>query len=92
MAVAPEETHAGFYRTSAGAEIDLLLEMPGNHFWAVEFKRGLAPRVEKGFHLAKEDVKPDRCFVVYSGQDRYQLANGIEAIGLAGLMQELYAI
>ena len=92
MAVAPEETHAGFYRTSAGAEIDLLLEMPNNRLWAVEFKRGLAPRLEKGFHLAREDVKPDRCYVVYSGQDRYKLAKGIEVISLAELMHELHAI
>jgi predicted AAA+ superfamily ATPase len=29
LAHAPERTHAGFYRTSAGAEIDLLLQLPG---------------------------------------------------------------
>ena len=89
LAVAPDETRAGFYRTSAGAEIDLLLEMPGDQLWAVEFKRGLAPKLEKGFHQAREDVKPHRSFVVYSGRDRYNLANGVEALSLDGLMREL---
>lgn len=89
MAVAPEETRAGFYRTSAGAEIDLLLELPGDRVWAVEFKRGLAPKLEKGFHHAKEDVKPERSFVVYSGQDRYRLAEYVEAISLEEFMREL---
>lgn len=89
LAVAPDETRAGFYRTSAGAEIDLLLEMPGDQLWAVKFKRGLAPKLEKGFHQAREDVKPHRSFVVYSGRDRYNLANGVEALSLDGLMREL---
>jgi len=89
MAVAPEGTHPGFYRTAAGAEIDLLLELPGSRVWAVEFKRSLAPRLEKGFHHAREDVSPEKSFVVYSGQDRYRLALDVEAISLEGLMQEI---
>lgn len=89
LSVAPDETQAGFYRTSAGAELDLLLELPEGRLWAVEFKRGLAPRLEKGFHHAREDVKPDRSFVVYSGRDRYPLTDGVEAISLAELMREI---
>lgn len=89
LSVAPEETRAGFYRTSAGAEMDLVLELPGERLWAVEFKRGLAPRLEKGFHHARQDVQPQRSFVVYAGQERYKLAHDVEAIGLAALMREL---
>lgn len=89
MAVAPEGTRPGFYRTAAGAELDLLLELPGNRVWAVEFKRSLAPKLEKGFHQAREDVSPERSFVVYSGQDRYRLAQDVEAISLEGLMEEI---
>ena len=89
ISVAPEETRAGFYRTSAGAEIDLVLELPGGKLWAVEFKRGLAPRLEKGFHHAREDMQPERSFVVYAGQDRFKLATDVEAINLEGLMHEL---
>jgi uncharacterized protein len=80
LSAAPERTKASFYRTAAGAEIDLVLELPGGKLWAVEIKRGLAPKLDKGFHHAREDLKPERCFIVYSGEDRYPKGKGIEAI------------
>ena len=79
---APERARASFYRTSAGAEIDLVLEMPGAGLWAVEIKRGLAPKLDRGFHRAREDLEPERSFIVYSGEDRYPRGEGIEAVGL----------
>jgi len=82
LRVAPERAEASFYRTAAGAEIDLLLQLPGNEIWAIEVKRGTVPRVERGFHLALEDLAPDRAFIIYSGQERYPKGEGIEAIGL----------
>lgn len=93
LAAAPEGTMASFYRTTGGAEIDLVLELPVKHgLWAIEVKRSLAPKVEKGFHFACEDLKPDRRFVVYSGSEHYPLSTGIEAIdlrSLAGLLVDL---
>jgi predicted AAA+ superfamily ATPase len=44
-----------FYRTSNGAEIDLVLEK-GNERMAVEFKASSAPRVERGFRNAMDDL------------------------------------
>ena len=82
LRAAPERTLASFYRTAAGAEIDLLLEMPNRGLWVIEIKRGLAPKLERGFHQAREDLDPDRCFVVYSGDERYPRAEGVEVIGL----------
>ena len=92
LSVAPERTAASFYRTAAGAEIDLVLELPGGKRWAVEIKRGLAPRLDRGFHQAREDLEPDRSFVVYSGEGRYPMAEGVEAIGLHDMARELYAL
>jgi predicted AAA+ superfamily ATPase len=92
LEVAPERTAASFYRTSAGAEIDLVLDMPRYGRWAIEVKRGLAPKVEKGFHLACDDLKPKRRLVVYSGDDRYGLNADVEAIGLRELARELAAL
>lgn len=89
LAVAPERTLASFYRTQAGAEVDLLLEFPGGERWAIEAKLGTAPKLEKGFYHALEDLKPDRAFVVYSGEDRYPMAEGIEAIGLREMAEVL---
>lgn len=82
---APERAVASFYRTSAGAEIDLLLDIPGRGLWAIEIKRGLAPRPRRGFHHARADLKPEHSFVVHAGADRYPLAEGVEAIGLPEL-------
>lgn len=90
LATVPARTGASFYRTAGGAEIDLLLELPGrNGHWAIEIKSGLAPGVSRGFHSARQDLNPDRSFVVYSGEERYSLQDGVEAIGVAQLAQEL---
>lgn len=82
LSAAPLRTHASFYRTAVGAEIDLLLDFPGGGRWAIEIKGGLAPRLERGFHHAREDAKPDRSFVVYAGDARYPVTEGVDAIGL----------
>lgn len=85
-------TPPGFYRTATGVEIDLILRLPGPRTWAIEIKRGLAPRVGKGFRIALEDVKPDRAFVVYGGDDRYPVGGEVEVIGLRELALELAAL
>jgi uncharacterized protein len=90
LAVAPPRTQASFYRTAAGAEVDLVLELPGVSYpWAIEIKRTLAPRVERGFHHAREDLAPTRSWVIYPGADRFPLVAGLEAIGLKAAMTEL---
>lgn len=90
LAVAPERTQAGFYATAAGAEIDLVLELGGKHgLWAIEIKRGLTAKPERGFYNSLEDLLPKKAFVVYSGKDRYSLSDGVEAISLREMGQEL---
>lgn len=92
IAAAPSGTGAYFFRTSAGAEIDLLLRLPGSSQpWAIEIKRGLAPKIEKGFHLACESVQPERRLVVYGGVERFPLAAGVDAVALDDLCRELSA-
>ena len=81
-----------FYRTSGGAEIDLLLAWPNGSLWAVEIKRSLSPKVERGFHAACEDLSPVRKFVVYAGQERYRIAPDIEVISLAELAAMVAAV
>jgi len=93
LAVMPERTLASFYRTSAGAEIDLVLELGGSHgIWAIEIKKSTAPKLERGFHLAVEDIQPNRVFVVYTGQERYPRSADIEVLCLRELAQELEAL
>ncbi len=78
IAAAPEGTRANFYRTAAGAEIDLLLTLPGGALWAIEVKRSLAPTLERGFHQACADLKPERRIVIYPGSESYPLREGVE--------------
>ena len=75
-----------FYRTGGGAEIDLLLAWPGGKLWAIEIKRSLSPRLERGFHAACADLAPARKFVVYPGRERYRLAPDIEVLALEELV------
>ncbi len=93
LAAAPERAQAGFYATAAGAEMDLVLELGGNHgLWAIEIKRGLTAKPERGFYRSVEDLKPTKSFVVYAGSERYPLAAGVEAISLRELAKELAAL
>ena len=92
LGAGPERVKASFYRTAAGAEIDLVLELPGGKLWAVEIKRGLAPKLDRGFHHAREDLEPERSFVVYSGGDRYSRNEGVEVIGLGELASLVAAL
>jgi predicted AAA+ superfamily ATPase len=93
LALAPDRTHAGFYRTSAGAEIDLILHLPGQRKpWAIEIKYGLSPKPSRGFHQAIEDLEIEKAFVVYSGDERFPLSKSTEAISLRELSTELQRI
>jgi uncharacterized protein len=89
LSVAPPRTRASFYRTSGGAEVDLVLELPGGEVWVIEIKAGLVPKPEKGFYHALEDIKPNRSFVVYAGTDCYPITEQTEAISLAELAKRL---
>ncbi len=91
LAVLPWRTQPLFYRTAVGAEIDLVLERPDGERWAIEIKRGLAAKLERGFHHAREDLAPTKSFVVYSGEERYPVADGVEAIGLREMAAVLAA-
>ncbi len=89
LSVLPPLAQPCFYRTSAGAEIDLVIDHADGERWAIEIKRSLSAKVRRGFHLACEDIKPTRAFVVHAGDDRYPLAQGVEGIGVRELAQAL---
>lgn len=89
LSVVPSGVIPFFYSTSGGAEIDLVLEFFGKEKWAIEIKRSSSPSVSKGFYIACDDIKPVKRYVIYSGTDRFSLGNGITAIPLRDVMQEL---
>ncbi len=91
LAVADGRALTYYYRTSAGAKIDLILEFSGQERWAIEIKRNSTPALSKGFHIACDDIRAERRYVVYSGADTFSLANGVTAISLTAIMQLVIA-
>lgn len=75
-----------FYRTAAGAELDLVLQQ-GTKKIAFEFKAGKSPSVTKGFWLALEDVQPDRAFVVAQVDASFPIKGNIFAVSLSNVME-----
>lgn len=71
--------------------MDLVLALPGGRVWTIEVKRGVAPKLERGFHHAIADLAPDKSFVVYNGQERFPLSEHTDAIGLVNLARALQA-
>lgn len=89
LSAAPRTVTPYFYRTSAGAEVDLLLVWPSGERWAIEIERSLSPRAKRGFHHASIDLEPARRFLVYPGKEAYQIKEGLEVVPLAALAREL---
>jgi uncharacterized protein len=90
LAAAGAQAQGSFYRTSHGAEIDLVLAWSTGEVWAIEVKRSLAPKLERGFHSALVDLAPHRALVVHPAPDSYRLSTSVEAIGLAELCTQAY--
>jgi len=88
----PDGATAWFYRTSAGAEIDLIIESNSQNRYAIEIKRSMAPTLSKGFHLGCEDIQATERFVVYPGNEQFSISKGITAIPLIEMMEELRSI
>lgn len=89
LAQLPDSAAAHFYRTAAGAEVDLVLSLSAKERWFIEIKHAEAPKLTRGFHEACRDLNPTRRFVVYPGQDRFPLTAETEAISLPELCQLL---
>ena len=88
VAAAVPEAQLSFYRTAAGAEIDLLVQQ-GQRLTAIEIKATSAPRLERGFWSAMEDLEPSRAWVAAQVTESYPLGHGVAAAPLAAICQAL---
>ena len=70
-----------FYRTGAGAEIDLVLRR-GRQVLAFELKSSTVPNVTKGFWSALEDISPDDAYVVAPVKEAYPIKHGVKVTPL----------
>jgi hypothetical protein len=82
MARLPPRWESYFFRTAAGAEIDLVLARSGGKPFAVEIKYSVAPQVGKGFRSACLDLQCGREYVVYPGSEVYPLSETTTALPL----------
>ena len=92
IASAGSDTQPWYYRTSAGAEIDLLLETAPSRLWAIEIKHNTAPVPSKGFHIACNDTQAERKIIVHSGEHVYRDSNGVDFLPLREAMKQVRAL
>lgn len=89
IAAAPRGTEPSFYRSSAGAEIDLVLRLPSGDLWAIEIKRTTSPKVTRGFHMAAEELGVTRRILVYAGAEGVPGQGGVRAMPLQNAIEQL---
>jgi hypothetical protein len=89
IAALPEGARPSFYRTQAGAEIDLVVEVGVGHRIAIEVKASSAPAVSRGFHAGAADLAATAKWVVHPGADAFPLPHGVEALGLVEATRRL---
>jgi len=77
-----------FYRTSNGAEIDLVLE-GGNKTIAIEIKASANPKVSKGFWTSIDEIKADFSYVVAPVNEEYPLEKNVSVISMSLLIEKL---
>lgn len=87
--VLPRLAETYFYRTAAGAEIDLVIKMPNSEVWAIEIKHGVAPRLAKHYSRTCDDIGATRKFVVYGGDDEFPIGGSVRMISLPKIMERL---
>jgi predicted AAA+ superfamily ATPase len=79
---------AFFWGTHAGAELDLLLIRRGRRY-GIEFKTSAAPEMTRSLHIALADLKLERAWIVYPGNETYPVHERVEARSLSGTMNML---
>lgn len=92
FSILPRRSETYFYRTAAGAEIDLVIKLPAGEIWAVEIKHGVAPRLNKHYSRICEDVGATRKYIVYGGEDEFPVGDHITVISLPRIMQRLQGV
>jgi len=81
----PANRQVFFYRTTAGAEIGLLLLDGTGKPVAIEVKYSLTPKPPRGFLGACTDLACERAYLVYPGREVYPLGRSITALPVGNL-------
>lgn len=73
----PDNYNAYYYRTSAGAELDLVVTEAEKPVACFEIKFSLSPALGKSFWNAFEDLKCKKTFIIYPGETAYPLKENV---------------
>jgi predicted AAA+ superfamily ATPase len=80
----PAGSSMSFYRTAAGAELDVVVES-GQHIIGFEIKFSVAPKVSKGFWQSLKDIQPQQTYIVAPVQQRWPFAEDVEVITVSDI-------
>lgn len=86
-AIIPDYWDLYFFRTSAGAEIDVIISIDSGRLLAVEIKYSLSPKLSRGFRNAFQDLDCFKGFIVYLGDEFYPLDKDIFALPISQIGQ-----
>ncbi len=90
--VLPSHSETYFYRTVAGAEIDLVIKMPSSEIWAIEIRYGIAPKLGKHYSKTCDDVGARYKYILYGGEDEFPVGDDVYVISLHKLMDRLCSV
>jgi uncharacterized protein len=91
IASLPDGAKASFYRTQAGAEIDLVVEFSAGRRAAIEIKSSTAPSISRGFHAGCEELQPYAKLLVYPGPAAFPAPHGVEAMSITAAAEWIAA-
>ncbi len=81
---APPFSRFYFYRTAAGAEVDLVEIRPDSKPILYEMKYSLAPKPDRGLYSAMQDMGAEAAYLIYPGTESYPIGSGITVQSLLG--------
>ena len=87
--VLPLRAQTYFYRTAAGAELDLIIVLSASKIWAVEIKYGTAPKLRQHYHHICDEIGATEKYVIYSGNETFPIGQNTTVISLTHFLQKL---
>jgi predicted AAA+ superfamily ATPase len=86
--LAAQPDQCWFWRTHAGAELDLLV-IRGRERLGFEFKRTVAPALTPSMRSALQDLKLDHLDVIHAGGETFPLGPRVRAVAASRLLEDL---
>ncbi len=89
LAILPSSVNASYYRTQAGAEVDLVLEYPNGNIHAIEIKRTLSPKLTQSFRESMNTLNATKGTYLMPSGESFPLSENVTAMSLSDLLMEI---